>query len=345
VKSLKIALGVVHPKHVHIFRYFAREMVKRGHEISVLAVNKGETSYLLEKYYENYEILGESGNTIYSKLLKLAKFERSALKILRKIKPDVVMGRPIPHMVHANAVVGGDYVILEDTEIARKLHMITVPFSKYVVTPKSFLGDFGDKHVRFNSFFELAYLHPNNFEANKAVYNYLDFSKNERFVVFRTISWNAYHDRGLKGLEDYKKAIKTIEDLANVVVLSENKNGENVKIPPELAHSLLYYADLYVGEGATMAVEAALLGTPSIHVESTSSGIATGLMSGNLLELRNKYNLLEFYANQKNAVERAIGILEDKKSKKIWRRRRSTLLKEKIDLTEWLVKFTENIKR
>ncbi|ADC66059.1 protein of unknown function DUF354 [Ferroglobus placidus DSM 10642] len=340
---MKVAIGVVHPKHVHIFRHFVKEMEKRGHEILVLAVNKGETMYLLEKYYENYKILGESGGNIYSKLLKLVKYERSSLSILRKFRPDVTIGRPIPHMVHANAVVGGDYVILEDTEIAKKLHMITVPFSKYVVTPKSFLGDFGEKHVRFNSFFELAYLHPNNFREDRTVYDYLDFPKNERFIVFRTISWNAYHDRSLKGLEDYKKAKKTLEDFGNVVVLNESKNGENAKIPPELAHSLLYFADMYIGEGATMAVEAAVLGTPSIHVESTSSGLPTGLMSGNLLELRNKYKLIEFYANQEEALERAVKILEDKRSKRIWKRRRDVLIKEKVDLSEWLVNFVEEV--
>ncbi len=44
-----------------------------------------------------------------------------------------------------------------------------------------------------------------------------------------------------------------------------------------------------------MAVEAGILGTPAIHIESTSGGQATGETCGNFLELRDKYELIFFY--------------------------------------------------
>ena len=112
--------------------------------------------------------------------------------------------------------------------------------------------------------------------------------------------------------------------------------------PQEKIHSLLYYAQLYIGEGGTMATEAAILGTPSIHIESTSSGIATGEFTGNFLELRDKYGLLYFYPDQDQALEKAISIMDDKNAKNEWQKKREKLLEDKIDVTAWV---TDSIER
>ena len=106
-------------------------------------------------------------------------------------------------------------------------------------------------------------------------------------------------------------------------------------------HSLLYYAQLYIGEGGTMATESAILGTPSIHIESTVDGRASGEISGNFHELRDKYDLFYYYATQDAALKKAIEILENPHSKKDWQEKQQNLLSDVIDVTEWLTDFIE----
>ena len=58
-----------------------------------------------------------------------------------------------------------------------------------------------------------------------------------------------------------------------------------------------------------MASEAAVLGTPSIFVSSLAGKI------GNFIELEKTYDLLYSFTDTDAALEKAIEILQDKKSK------------------------------
>ena len=91
-----------------------------------------------------------------------------------------------------------------------------------------------------------------------------------------------------------------------------------------------------------MAAEAAILGTPAIHIESTKNGIPTGELSGNFRELRYKYDLLYYYPDQNQALNKAVEILENDKAKRKWMKKRKKLIEDKIDVTEWIVDFIEN---
>jgi len=140
--------------------------------------------------------------------------------------------------------------------------------------------------------------------------------------------------------------VKEVEKYGRVFITSEREMGPElnkyrITIPPEEIHSVLYYSQLYMGEGGTMATESAVLGTPAIHIESTPSGVATGNFIGNFLELRDKYDLMYFYPNQEQALEKAIEILKNKNSKAEWQKKRGKMLSEKIDVTAWLIDFIE----
>ena len=71
-----------------------------------------------------------------------------------------------------------------------------------------------------------------------------------------------------------------------------------MKIPKSKIHDLLYYATMYIGEGASMASEAAVLGTPSIYINP--------LRLGYLDELEKKYGLVYNIPNPKKAIQKAI---------------------------------------
>jgi predicted glycosyltransferase len=110
-----------------------------------------------------------------------------------------------------------------------------------------------------------------------------------------------------------------------------------IGVPPEKIHHLLYYATSYVGEGATMAVESAILGTPSIYI-STLAGTM-----GNFSELEKKYGLIFNYSDSESALAKIIELLNDPELKKTWSLKRAALLKDKVDVTEFMVKLIESL--
>jgi len=76
-------------------------------------------------------------------------------------------------------------------------------------------------------------------------------------------------------------------------------------------HDLLYYATMYIGEGATMASEAAILGTPSIYINTLRLSYTD--------EEEAKYDLLYNYSDpktaQREALKKAIELLGNKNLK------------------------------
>jgi predicted glycosyltransferase len=130
-------------------------------------------------------------------------------------------------------------------------------------------------------------------------------------------------------------------DTGQVFITSEERLDDElakyqIKVSPEKLHDLRYYASLYVGEGATMASEVAVWGTPSVYVSSL-----VGTM-GNFIELEQKYGLMFNYNNSDKAVNNAVELIQQSNLKEEWQKKREKLLKDKTDVTAFMVWFVEN---
>ncbi|OPY37232.1 MAG: UDP-N-acetylglucosamine--N-acetylmuramyl-(pentapeptide) pyrophosphoryl-undecaprenol N-acetylglucosamine transferase [Methanoregula sp. PtaU1.Bin006] len=344
---MKILIGIQHPKQVHLFKYPIYQLIDRGHEVKVIAVHKEITRELLEQFHIPYTLLGTNQPSLGKKIISFFSWEYQTFNIMRHFNPDLVIGRALPHLAHVSVLLRKPFIIFEDTELAGAIHKITVPFASSIVTPSGYLGDFGKKHIRYDGFDELSYLHPNYFTPDPRIFSDLGLSEGDPFILLRVISWNAYHDNNLKGLSDYSGLIRELEPYGTVFISSEGQLDSSLEryrlhSTPDMMHSILNYARMYIGEGGTMAAEAAILGTPAIHVEANAEMIATGNLCGNFRELRDKYGLLFFFASQKEAIAKAKELLARQDSKQEWQKKRETLLKEKIDVTAWMIDLIEN---
>ena len=105
-----------------------------------------------------------------------------------------------------------------------------------------------------------------------------------------------------------------------------------IKLAPEKIHSVLYYAKLFYGESATMASESAVLGTPAIYIDNDGRGYTD--------EQESKYGLVANYKetqeDQKKSILKAIEILSSYNQSE-WDAKRTRLLKDKIDVTNFLI--------
>jgi len=265
-------------------------------------------------------------------------------KIARKFKPDIFISPGSPYAAQVSKLLGRAHIAFTNTERAKLAIRLMLPFTDVVCTPSCFRRDLGPKQVRFNSYYELAYLHPNYFKPDLAVLEKLNIDRNERYILLRFSALTSHHDIGVRGFgfktrNEVQTFIKEIENYGQVFLTSEIKLGEEferykVRVPTTDFHSFVYFATMYIGEGAKTASEAAVLGVPSIYVSTTRRGY--------LDELEERYDLAYTFKNREDAFEKAIELLEDRNVKKEWQGKREKMLSEKIDTTKFMVEFIED---
>ena len=340
---MRIIVGMGHPKQVHFWKNIITNLEKDGHEVKIVAWEKDITLYLLNVYGFEYEIAGKNYKGLAKKAYGMLESDFKLFKIAKEFKPDIFAG-PLVNLAHVSKLIGKTCIDFCDTEHASLANLLSFPFSDVIVTPSCFKRKINQKkHVMFDGYMELAYLHPKYFKPDSGVLDDLGLSKEDRFIILRFVSWRASHDIGEHGFElrELQSFIKELEKFGKVFITSEarlEKDFEKykIKVPPEKMHDLLYYATMYIGEGAAMATEAGILGTPSIYVSSL-----VGTM-GNFEELEKKYGLVYSYRDAGMALEKASELLEDNKIKEKWKKEKEKVLEEKIDVTKFMTEFIEN---
>jgi len=340
---MKIVVDINHPADLHYFKNFIWEMKKKGHKVLITSSKKEMTYKLLDNYGFDYIKMGSYGDSILKKLINLPIMDLKMYKAVKNFNPDILVGFGSIRAAHISLLFRKKCINFVDTEHSTEQIMLYLPFVDAVCTPSCFKKELGRKHVRFNGYKELSYLHPNYFKPNPEVLKELNLSKDDKFIILRFVSWKATHDVGQKGfsLESKIKAVKELEKYAKVFITSEAKLENDLEkykitISPEKIHDLLYYATMYIGEGATMASESAILGTPSIYVSSLFR------TTGNLIELEDKYGLIYSFKTSKDGINKALELLKNPNLKQEWAKKREKLLNDKIDVTKFMVWFIEN---
>lgn len=340
---MKIMFGVSHPKHVHFLKNVMIVLIGKGHQLKIVAWDKDITLHLLDKYDFNYEIIGPNYNGIVKKAYGLIKNDIRAYAIAKKFDPDLIVGGS-PYLAHVSKLIGKNYIGFTDTEIANLTNYLSFPFSDVICTPSCYKGKIDStKHVIYDGFEELAYLHPNYFKPDKSIMDYIEVNKGDKFVIIRLVALGASHDIGDNSLININKLIKSLEKYSRVFISSEKKLPEEfekyrINIPTEKIHHLMYYADLFIGESASMACESAILGTPAIFMSTSRRGYTD--------ELEEKYGLLYTFTDpvhgQAQALYKAIELLSNEHTKQEWAQRRDIMLSKKIDVTGFIVDLILN---
>jgi uncharacterized protein len=343
---MNILIDINHPAHVHYFKCFIREMQKKGHKILITASKKEITYQLLEKYQFDFIRLGAHGNSMIKKIINLPIMIFHMCLAGRKFKPEIILGVGSIRGAYTSAIFRIPCVSIEDTEHSIGQIRLYRPFAQCICTPTCFLRDLGSKQVRFDGYLELAHLHPNRFIPNPAVLHEIGLKETDTFIIVRFISWAASHDIGHHGIRDKIGFVKSLEKYGKVIITSEGDLPEELKpyimkISPEKVHDLLYYATLYVGEGGTMASEAAVLGTHALHISTTAK------FCGSFCDI-NRYGLLWTSEDDEDTIKKAIELLRTPDLRKNGKTKRDRLIKEKIDVTAfmmWLIeKYPESVK-
>lgn len=338
---MKIFITISHPAHIHFYKNFIWQMQKKGHIIKIAATKKDVSLNLLNIYGFKYDLVPTQNNMGLRRIQDQFLYEYNIYEKVKKFSPDIITGIGGTAASHISKITKAKSIIFTDTEHAKLANLVTFPFADVICTPSCFKKDIGNNQIRYNGYHELAYLHPKYFTPDSAVLDELGLSKDDTFIILRFISWRASHDIGQYGILDKVGLVKKLEKYGRVLITSEGQivkelEKYEIKTSPEKIFDLLDYASLYLGEGATMATESAILGTPSIYVSSL-----VGTM-GNFIELEQKYGMTFNYKDHNLALEKAIELVQKSNLKEEWKNKRDTLLKDKIDVTAFMIWLIEN---
>ena len=201
--------------------------------------------------------------------------------------------------------------------------------------------------VKYESYHELAYLHPNHFVADKKVVEKY-FPIDAPYFIMRFSSLNAYHDSGIRGIntEIAQRLIDILKPYGRIYITSERElepQFEPYRIPIKTLdmHHVMAFSTLYIGDSQTMAAEAGVLGVPFVRYNDFVGRI------GYLNELEDEYHLgFGIKASDKGSAEKMYKVVEDLLATpnliEEWQERRQRMLSEKIDYAQFLTWFIEN---
>lgn len=306
-----------------------------GGKVCITTREKDVATTLLDAYGFEYQVVGRYPSFI-GKALSFLTTNYKLLKIARDFNPHLFLSFGSIHGAHVAWVLNRIYVSLEDTEGSTFQQAMYMPFATRIYTPRAFRRYLGRNQIFYEGYHEMSYLLPKYFNPDSAVLSNYGLSPEDRFFILRLVSWDATHDRGQKGMVDVDGIIKHLEKYGDVLVSVESETKSNitqnrVRISPKDMHTMLAYAALYVGEGATMASESATLGTPAIYVNSQRLGYIDAEMHAGLL-----YHVVP----SKNTNDEIFRIIEEvmAKSPEYFKNKSQEFLMGKIDVVDFIIR-------
>ena len=339
---MKFIIDVLHPAHVHFFRNFIKEMSSKGHRFMITAREKDCATQLLEAYGLKYELISRMSKGLAKQAFELARRTIRFLMIARRFQPDYLIGIMGPTIALAGKLLASKTVVFYNTEIAFISNFFSYPLADLVVTPSCYQRSVGRHHLTYQGYHALAYLHPKRFTPDEEVLLSKGINSRKPYFVLRFVSWHASHDIGARGFssEGKDRLIEILSDKGRVYISSEEPLPSHLKpyqlhLPVESIHHLLAYAQLFIGESATMASEAAVLGTHSVFISRTFRGYTN--------EQEKRYSLVHNFTQDQEteALAKVVDLLKNPDLKAEASRSRERILEEKIDVTSWMVDFFE----
>ncbi len=340
---MRIFLDIGHPAHVHYFSNFVAEMTGRGHEFLISARDKEMAHHLLDALGLPYIDRGKGSDSVVGKILYMVRAEAMLLPHARRFQPDLFLSFGSFYAAHLSTLLRRPHITFDDTENARLGQLFYRPFTDTVLSPDTFGPTFGSKHLKFPGYMELCHLHPDRFVPDADKVRAAGIDPDRTYSVLRFVAWNANHDLGHGGVavETKIRAAREFGEFGRVLISSEGPlpaelEDQRVSFPAEIVHHVLAFADLVYGESATMASEAAVLGTPAVYLDDVGRGYTTeqerefGMVS----------NFTESPEDQDASLRRGRELLEAGKS--ALASKRAAMLKAKIDVTAFMIWFVEN---
>ncbi len=348
---MNVLIQLSHPAHFHLYKNVAKNLIEDGHKVFVLIKTKDILEDLLKQSgLPYYNILKEA-----HRKSKLGIFwdmlvrDGRMLRFVKKHKIDLLTGSTVEvaqvgWLTRRYRVNAGE----DDMRVVPLVQKLGGPFMQTLLSPVVCDNwKLEAKSVKYASYHELAYLHPNHFQADKSVVERY-FPIDTPYFILRFANLNAHHDTGIQGIntEIAQHLIDILKPHGRIFITSERElepqfEPYRIQINTLDMHHVMAFSDLYIGDSQTMAAEAGVLGVPFVRFNDFVGRI------GYLNELENEYHLgFGIKASEEGSAERMYDVVRELLAmpdlKEEWQVRRQKMLSEKIDYAQFLTWFIEN---
>ncbi len=341
---MNILFDLSHPAHVHLFRNVICNLKKDGHNVFVTIKDIPSAIQLLDLYGIPFECIGHKHDALRLKAFDQVIYDFKLWWFVMRKHVDIgIHGITIAHISRLSrmkSILPDD----DDDSVEPLFAKYAHPFADVILSPEGTPRK-SKKTIFHASYHELAYLHPDNFIPDKTVLDDAGVKPGEPYFVLRFNAFKAHHDINAQGLslDNKRRLVSYLQTKGKVFITTErdiDKEWEplQLRVSPDKAHSLLYYATMFIGDSQTMTSEAAVLGTPSIRCNTFVGRIHY------LEEEEHKYGLtFGFRPDQTELMFQKIEqILNMPDPKQTWAERRQKMLSEKIDYARFLTWFIES---
>ncbi len=332
-----------HPAHFHLFKHVITDLRAGGHTADILIKKKDVLEDLLKSTgWEYFNILPEGrGDSKIGLAIGMLKRDWRMYRHCRSRRPDVLIGTSV-EISHIGKLLGIPSINVneDDWDVVPMYAKLAYPLATRILAPVGCrMGKWESKTTHYAGYHELAYLHPSRFNPDPAIPRRY-FGGEEPYVLMRFARLTAHHDTGISGITDAlaQRIIEEIGSSYNVWITSERPlapqfEAHRIRIDPIDMHHIMAGAAMYIGDSQTMAAEAGVLGVPFIRHNGFVGRISY------LDELENNYQLgFGVPADEPEAVLSTLRrILQDSDTAAIWKDRREHMLREKIDVSRYLV--------
>jgi len=340
---MNILFDIGHPAHVHLFKNLIIYLNKDNeNNIEIVTRKKDIIEKLLRHYKFDFKLLSIPKKTKFGMMIELLQRDFKIWELHKKHNFKYAIGTSVSigHLSKISKVISYNFNE-DDDNIVPLYAKISYPFSTKIINPDCLkFSKWKDKRILHNSYHELAYLHPNNFNPDVNILKKYNLEAN-KYIVIRYSALDAHHDKGVKGLRGnvWKRIEEKIKDYPKVI---STENEKSHQIEPWDMHHILAFAKLVISDSQTMTAEAAVLGIPSIRYNSFVGKISY------LEELEHKYKLTYGFLPDRDEDKLLLKLSEilknNAKTVVKWKKRREKMLEDKVDLNQWMIDFFEQEK-
>ncbi len=345
---MRVLFQLGHPAHFHLFRNTIADLQRDGHETFVLIRKKDILEDLLKEAKMPYvNILPSGKKSVWTLLLRLWRVYwfslRNHIDVLVGSTPEVAQ---VAWLLRRRSVIMAE----DDASIVPQFIKAVRPFVDNYLSPVSCDNGVLEKNTtHYQGFHKLAYLHPSRFTPDPSVVDQY-FPHEKPYFLLRFAQLNAYHDvcAHAQGMDDAtaQRLVEMLLPHGAVYITSERPLPDSLeqyrlRINTLDIHHVMAFATLFIGDSQSMAVEAAMLGVPSIRYNDFVGRI------GVLEELEKKYQLtVGISASQPDILLLMVDkLLSTPELHSLFQKRRSKMLADKIDVASYITSFIESLEK
>lgn len=347
---MNVLFQLAHPAHFYYFREIIKRLQNDGNKVFILIKSKDILEDLLQKagmpYINIMHSVHKKNKLAY--LWDLMIRDIYVLHYTIKYKIDILAGSTsevaqIGWLLHRHSICIGE----DDAAVVPAYIQTIKPFVETRLTPTSCdNGPIENKSVHYPGFLKLAYLHPNVFTPSVSICEKYKIDPIKPYFLIRFAKLNAHHDTGVQGIstEVAQHIIDLLSPHGQIYITSERElepqfEQYRLHINPLDIHHVMAFATLYIGDSQSMAVEAAMLGVPSLRFNDFVGKKKIGVME----ELEHTYGLTYgISSHEPDKLYSKIQELLGTGLKSEFQARRQRMLADKIDVTAFFTWFIEN---